>query len=117
MRTPSAATAAAFAGVRADDLAAVPMAALMAHHPISIPPRSMTCYRLRQTEPVKTDRNVARVAGFLAGLPESVGGVTLNRLCSSGLDAVGTPARAIKAGEQHLLIAGGVESVRAVHLL
>ena len=58
-----------------------------------------------------TDRNVARMAALLAGLPIEVPGATLNRLCGSGLDAVGTAARAIKAGEAQLMIAGGVESM------
>ncbi len=72
----------------------------------------MTCYTAAPSQAAGEDnRNVARVAALLAGLPESVGGAALDRLCGSGLDAVGTAARAIKAGEQHLLIAGGVESV------
>ena len=111
VRTPFGRYGGSLAGVRADDLAAVPMAALMARHPHLNPAALDDVLYGCANQAGEDNRNVARMAALLAGLPESVGGVTLNRLCGSGLDAVGTAARAIKAGEQHLLIAGGVESM------
>ncbi|QQD17449.1 3-oxoadipyl-CoA thiolase [Spongiibacter nanhainus] len=101
----------ALAEVRADDLGAVPMKALMERN---------TSVNWEQVDDVfygcanqagEDNRNVARMSSLLAGLPSAVPGTTINRLCGSGLDAVGTAARAIRAGEINLAIAGGVESM------
>src|SRR6478735_6311228 len=97
--------------VRADDLAAHAIAALVARHP-SLDPAQVTDVILGCANQAGEDnRNVARMAVLLAGLPVSVPGTTMNRLCGSGMDAVITAARAIKAGEAELMIAGGAESM------
>ncbi|WP_084579409.1 3-oxoadipyl-CoA thiolase [Sphingomonas azotifigens] len=110
VRTPIGRYAGALSSVRADDLAAVPIAALVeggAFDPAAIDDVILGC----ANQAGEDNRNVARMAALLAGLPETVGGSTINRLCASGLDAVGTAARAIRAGDADLLIAGGVESM------
>ncbi len=109
-RTPIGRFGGALAKVRADDLAAMPIRALMARHPglgEAVDEVFLGC----ANQAGEDNRNVARMALLLAGLPQSVPGVTLNRLCASGLDAVGAAARAIRAGEIDLAIAGGVESM------
>lgn len=111
VRTPFGRYGGTLSSVRADDLAAVPLRALMARHP-GVDWESLTDVLLGCANQAGEDnRNVARMAALLAGLPLSVPGATINRLCGSGLDAVGTAARAIKAGEAGLMIAGGVESM------
>jgi len=111
IRTPIGRYGGALAGVRTDDLAAIPLKALMARHPgadwAAVDDVLMGC----ANQAGEDNRNVARMAALLAGLPLVVGGATINRLCGSGLDAVGTAARAIKSGEATFLIAGGVESM------
>ncbi len=110
LRTPVGRYAGALSRVRTDDLAAVPIRALVERHP-SIRERVDEVYLGCANQAGEDNRNVARMALLLAGLPETVPGVTLNRLCASGLDAVGQAARAIRAGEIELAIAGGVESM------
>ncbi|MEB2647851.1 MULTISPECIES: 3-oxoadipyl-CoA thiolase [Pseudomonas] len=97
--------------VRADDLAAVPIKALMARNPSVDWSMIDEVFLGCANQAGEDNRNVARMAALLAGLPESVPGVTLNRLCASGMDAVGTAFRAIASGEMELVIAGGVESM------
>jgi 3-oxoadipyl-CoA thiolase len=111
MRTPIGRYAGALAKVRTDDLAAVPIKALMARNPKIHWEKLDEVYFGCANQAGEDNRNVARMALLLAGLPDSVPGVTLNRLCASGLDAVGTAARAIRAGEIDFAIAGGVESM------
>jgi acetyl-CoA C-acetyltransferase len=111
LRTPFGRYGGALSGIRTDDLAALPLRALMARHP-GTDWEAVTDVILGCANQAGEDnRNVARMAALLAGLPQSVGGSTINRLCGSGLDAVGTAARAIRCGEAGLMIAGGVESM------
>lgn len=111
VRTPFGRYGGSLAGVRADDLGAVPLKALMARHPgLDWEAVSDVIYGCAN-QAGEDNRNVARMAALLAGLPLAVPGSTVNRLCGSGLDALGTAARAIKAGEAGLMIAGGVESM------
>ncbi len=110
-RTPFGRYGGALASVRADDLGALPIKALMARHPQLDWQALEDVFYGCANQAGEDNRNVARMAALLAGLPISAPGVTLNRLCGSGLDAVGSAARAIKAGEADLLIAGGVESM------
>ena len=111
IRTPIGRFAGALAGVRADDLAAVPLKALTARHE-GLDWQALDDVVLGCANQAGEDnRNVARMALLLAGLPESVPGTTVNRLCASGLDAVIAAGRAIKAGEAELVVAGGVESM------
>ena len=111
IRTPFGRYGGALSSVRTDDLGAVPIAALMARNPrVDWAAISDVIYGCAN-QAGEDNRNVARMAALLAGLPVEVSGVTVNRLCGSGLDAVGTAARAIKAGEAELMIAGGVESM------
>ncbi len=111
VRTPFGRYGGALSGVRADDLGAIPLKALMARNP-RVDWAAITDVLLGCANQAGEDnRNVARMASLLAGLPLQVPGATINRLCGSGLDAVGTAARAIKAGEADLMIAGGVESM------
>ena len=111
VRTPFGRYGGALAGVRADDLAAIPIAALMARNPSVDWKQVDDVYYGCANGAGEDNRNVGRMAGLLAGLPVEVPGNTINRLCGSSLDAVGIAARAIKAGEAQLVIAGGVESM------
>ena len=111
IRTPFGRYGGALSGVRTDDLGAVPLKALMARNP-NVDWAAVTDVLYGCANQAGEDnRNVAHMSSLLAGLPIDVPGGTLNRLCGSGLDAVGTAARAIKAGEAGLMIAGGVESM------
>ncbi len=111
VRTPIGRYNGALAKVRTDDLAAVPLKALMARNPKVDWEKIDDVFFGCANQAGEDNRNVARMALLLAGLPQSIPGVTLNRLCASGLDAVGTAARAIRAGEMEFAIAGGVESM------
>jgi 3-oxoadipyl-CoA thiolase len=111
VRTPIGRFAGALAKVRTDDLAAVPIRALMARNSGVDWGALDEVYLGCANQAGEDNRNVARMALLLAGLPDTVGGVTVNRLCASGLDAIGTAARAVRAGEIDLAIAGGVESM------
>jgi 3-oxoadipyl-CoA thiolase len=110
-RTPIGRYGGALARVRADDLAAVPIKALTARNPKVDWEKLDDVFYGCANQAGEDNRNVARMALLLAGLPASIPGVTLNRLCASGLEAVGAAARAIRAGEMDLAIAGGVESM------
>lgn len=111
IRTPFGRYGGALSSVRADDLGAIPLRALMARNP-SVDWSAVTDVLFGCANQAGEDnRNVARMAALLAGLPPEVTGATINRLCGSSLDAVGTAARAIKSGEAQLMIAGGVESM------
>jgi len=111
IRTPIGRYGGALASVRTDDLGAIPIRALIARHPkVDWAAVSDVIYGCAN-QAGEDNRNVARMAALLAGLPVDVPGATINRLCGSGMDAVGTAARAIKAGEAELMIAGGVESM------
>ena len=111
VRTPFGRYGGALSSIRTDDLAALPLRALVSRHPgvdwEAIDDVILGC----ANQAGEDNRNVARMALLLAGLPISLGGSTVNRLCGSGLDAVGTAARAIRSGEANLMIAGGVESM------
>ena len=111
IRTPFGRYGGALSSVRTDDLGAIPLRALMARNP-NVDWAAVTDVIFGCANQAGEDnRNVAHMSSLLAGLPIDVPGATLNRLCGSGLDAVGTAARAIKAGEATLMIAGGVESM------
>ena len=111
VRTPIGRYAGALASVRPDDLAAIPIKALIDRNPkvdwAELDDVILGC----ANQAGEDNRNLARMAGLLAGLPDSSGGVTLNRLCGSGLDAVAMAARALRGGESDLIIAGGSESM------
>ena len=111
IRTPIGRYGGALKDVRADDLGAIPLRALIARNPrvdwAALQDVIFGC----ANQAGEDNRNVARMSLLLAGLPQEVGASTINRLCGSGMDAVGTAARAIKAGEADLMIAGGVESM------
>jgi 3-oxoadipyl-CoA thiolase len=111
VRTPIGRYAGALSSVRADDLAAIPIRALIDRNPgvdwSELDDVILGC----ANQAGEDNRNLARMAALLAGLPDSSGGVTLNRLCGSGLDAVAMAARAIRGGESDLIIAGGSESM------
>jgi len=111
VRTPIGRYGGALASIRADDLAALPIKALLRRHPdldwSAIDDVIYGC----ANQAGEDNRNVARMAALLAGLPLTVPGATVNRLCGSGMDAVGSAARAIRAGDTDLMIAGGVESM------
>src|SRR3954464_15428131 len=111
VRTPIGRYAGALAKVRADDLAAIPIRALVRRNPkvdwAELDEVVFGC----ANQAGEDNRNVARMAALLAGLPDHIPGVTVNRLCASGLNAVGDAARAIRAGEIDFAIAGGVESM------
>ena len=111
IRTPFGRYGGALSSVRTDDLGAIPIRALMARHPAvdwaAVDDVLYGC----ANQAGEDNRNVARMSALLAGLPQEVPGATINRLCGSGLDAVGSAARAIRAGEAGLMIAGGVESM------
>ena len=118
VRTPFGRYGGSLAGIRTDDLAAVPIRALLERHPrvdwASLDDIYLGC----ANQAGEDNRNVARMAVLLAGLPESVPASTVNRLCGSSLDAIAIAARAIAAGEAHLMIAGGIESMtRAPYVL
>ncbi|MFZ2305883.1 MAG: 3-oxoadipyl-CoA thiolase [Rhodoferax sp.] len=111
IRTPFGRYGGALSSVRTDDLAAIPLKALMARNP-GVDWAAVTDVLYGCANQAGEDnRNVAHMASLLAGLPMDVPGATINRLCGSGLDAVGTAARAIRAGEATLMLAGGVESM------
>jgi 3-oxoadipyl-CoA thiolase len=111
IRTPFGRYGGALSGVRADDLGAIPIAALIARNPhVDWAALADVIYGCAN-QAGEDNRNVARMSALLAGLPVQVPGSTVNRLCGSGLDALGTAARAIKSGEAGLMIAGGVESM------
>ncbi len=111
VRTPIGRYAGALSSVRADDLAAIPIRALIDRNPkvdwSELDDVILGC----ANQAGEDNRNLARMAGLLAGLPDSSGGVTLNRLCGSGLDAIAMAARAIRGGESEMIIAGGSESM------
>ncbi|MBS1130653.1 MAG: Thiolase [Proteobacteria bacterium] len=111
IRTPIGRYGGALAGVRADDLGAIPLKALMERNPqvdwTAVEDIIYGC----ANQAGEDNRNVARMSGLLAGLPIEVPGTTINRLCGSGMDAIGMAARSIKSGETELMIAGGVESM------
>ncbi len=111
IRTPIGRYGGALSGVRADDLGAIPLKALMERNPqvdwSAVEDIIYGC----ANQAGEDNRNVARMSGLLAGLPIEVPGTTVNRLCGSGMDAVGLAARSIKSGETELMIAGGVESM------
>ncbi len=117
LRTPIGRYGGALASVRADDLAAVPIRALMHLLPKVDWAAVEEVYYGCANQAGEDNRNVARMAALLAGLPATVPGTTLNRLCASGLDAVGSGARAIRAGEAEMVIAGGVESMTRAPLV
>ena len=111
IRTPFGRYGGALSSVRTDDLGAIPLKALMARNPgVDWEQINDVLYGCAN-QAGEDNRNVARMSALLAGLPIAVPGATINRLCGSGLDAVGTAARAIKSGEAGLMIAGGVESM------
>ncbi|NML84462.1 3-oxoadipyl-CoA thiolase [Polaromonas sp.] len=111
IRTPIGRYAGALAGVRTDDLGAIPLRALIERNPqvdwTAVEDIIYGC----ANQSGEDNRNVARMSGLLAGLPVEVPGTTINRLCGSGMDAIGLAARSIKAGDTELMIAGGVESM------
>jgi len=111
VRTPIGRFGGALAAVRADDLAAIPLRALLERNPQLDPAAIEEVFMGSANQAGEDNRNVARMAALLAGLPHTVPGVTLNRLCASGMDAVGTAFRAIACGEMELAMAGGVESM------
>lgn len=111
IRTPIGRYGGALSSIRADDLAALPLAALLERHPNAdwslVDDLIYGC----ANQAGEDNRNVARMAALLAGMPISVPGTTINRLCGSGMDAIGMAARAIRAGDCDFMIAGGVESM------
>jgi len=111
IRTPIGRYGGALSSVRTDDLAALPIKALMERNPQVDWKQVTDVYMGCANQAGEDNRNVAHMATLLAGLPIEVPGATINRLCGSGLDAVGTAARAIRAGEATLMFAGGVESM------
>ncbi len=111
VRTPIGRYGGSLATVRTDDLGALPIAALLARNPLLDPSAIDDVFYGCANQAGEDNRNVARMAALLAGLPERVPGATINRLCGSGLDAVASAARAIAAGDIDLAIAGGVESM------
>ena len=111
IRTPSGRFGGALSSVRTDDLAAVPIAALVERNPQVDWDALDDVIFGDANQAGESNRNVARMAALLAGLPVSVPGTTINRLCASGMDAVGMASRAIKAGDYDMAIAGGVESM------
>lgn len=111
IRTPIGRYGGSLSSIRADDLGAVPIAALIQRNPTVDWSKVDDVVYGCANQAGEDNRNVARMSSLLAGLPTAVPGATVNRLCGSGMDAVGTAARAIKAGEAQLMIAGGVESM------
>ena len=114
VRTPIGRYAGALSSIRSDDLAALPISELMQRHPnidwSVLDEVILGC----ANQAGEDNRNVARMASLLAGLPESIPATTINRLCGSGMDAIIIAARAIKAGEADLIIAGGVAANKAL---
>ena len=111
VRTPIGRYGGGLAPVRPDDLAATVLAELLARHPEVDPARVDDVILGCANQAGEDNRNVARMAALLAGVPVSVPGVTVNRLCASGLDAVAQAARAVVSGDADIVIAGGVESM------
>ena len=111
VRTPIGRYAGSLASVRPDDLAAIPIRTLLERNPGMDPSQIEDVLLGCANQAGEDNRNVARMALLLAGLPETVPGASLNRLCGSGMDAVACASRAVKTGEQSLLIAGGIESM------
>lgn len=111
IRTPFGRYGGSLAGVRADDLAAIPIKALMARNPNLDPEAIEDVIYGAANQSGEDNRNVARMGLLLAGLPDSIPGATINRLCGSGLNAVGSAAQSIRAGDTQLAIAGGAESM------
>lgn len=111
VRTPIGRYGGALATVRADDLGAVPLRALLERNSDLDPATIEDLYFGCANQAGEDNRNVARMSALLAGLPESVPGCTVNRLCGSGMDAIGLAARTIRTGEAGLVMAGGVESM------
>ncbi len=111
IRTPIGRYGGGLSSIRADDLAAIPMRVLVERNPGVDPARIDDVVYGCANQAGEDNRNVSRMALLLAGLPPDVPGATINRLCGSGMDAIGIAARAIKAGEQDLVMAGGVESM------
>ena len=111
VRTPIGRYGGVLSSVRTDDLAALPLQALQTRNPdmdwSAVEDVLLGC----ANQAGEDNRNIARMAALLAGLPQSISGATINRLCGSGMDAIGTAARAIRSGEAELLLAGGVESM------
>ena len=111
VRTPIGRYGGVLSSVRTDDLAALPLQALQIRNPdmdwSAVEDVLLGC----ANQAGEDNRNIARMAALLAGLPQSISGATINRLCGSGMDAIGTAARAIRSGEAELLLAGGVESM------
>ncbi|HED13929.1 MAG TPA: 3-oxoadipyl-CoA thiolase [Gammaproteobacteria bacterium] len=117
IRTPIGRYAGSLSSIRTDDLATLPIKAIMSRNPDVAWQQCDDVLLGCANQAGEDNRNVARMAALLAGLPEEVGGVTMNRLCGSGMDAVGTAARAIKCEEAELMIAGGVESMSRAPLI
>ncbi len=111
IRTPIGRYGGSLSTVRADDLGAIPIKALVERNPDVDWSAVDDLYYGCANQAGEDNRNVGRMCALLAGLPENVPAVTLNRLCGSGMDAIGTAARAIRSGEAHLVIAGGVEAM------
>lgn len=111
IRTPIGKYAGSLAQVRPDDLLAMPIQYLMKHHPEIDWEQTDDVIMGCANQAGEDNRNVSRMSALLAGVPISVPGVTVNRLCGSGMEAIGQSARAIRAGEAHLILAGGVESM------
>lgn len=117
IRTPIGRFGGALSSVRADDLAAIPLKALLERNPSFDPAVVDDVFYGAANQAGEDNRNIARMALLLAGLPQSVPGVTLNRLCASGMDAVTAAARMIKSGEGKIAIAGGAESMSRAPLV
>src|SRR6185437_3822995 len=111
LRTPFGRYGGALAAVRTDDLAAMPIRALLSRNPGLDPSAIEDVIYGCANQAGEDNRNVARMAALLAGLPVAVAGTTVNRLCGSSLDTLALAARAIKSGEAEVVIAGGVESM------
>ena len=111
VRTPIGRYGGALSSIRADDLAALPLSALMQRNPSVDWTRVDDLIYGCANQAGEDNRNVGRMAVLLSGLPVSVPGTTVNRLCGSGMDAVGMAARAIRSGDCDMMIAGGVESM------
>jgi len=111
VRTPIGKFGGALSSVRADDLAALPIAELMMRYPQVDWSKTDEVIFGDANQAGEDNRNIARMAALLAGMPQDVPGITVNRLCASGMDAVGFAARGIKAGDYNLVVAGGVESM------